>query len=138
MVMPPQLPLFVYGTLRDGDIRALVIGREPALTVARAPGLVVVGFPGKSYPALVSDAAGAAEGLLLTDLVAGEWAALDAYEGADYERRIIMVDVDGVMGEAVVYWPLVAVRAGSALWSLDRWQRNHKAAFLIEEARGRP
>jgi hypothetical protein len=60
------LPLFVYGTLRDPDLLAAVLGRKlrPAgQHVARAPGFRAIYYPGRIYPALIREPGAAAERL---------------------------------------------------------------------------
>ncbi|MBE0581268.1 gamma-glutamylcyclotransferase family protein [Devosia sp.] len=61
-------PLFLYGTLRDPDILAAVLGRTVAvrqLIAATAPDCVAVYFPGRVYPVLLRRPGSAAPGLLL-------------------------------------------------------------------------
>lgn len=130
------LPLFAYGTLRDPDLRALVLGR-PALAIAalpaKAPGYRAVFYPERSYPALLRTPGAAAEGLLLLDLSPFERDLLDAYEGAEYRRGVVAVMVDEELHEAEAYLPTQAVPQGAPDWRLDHWQVNHKPAALIAE-----
>lgn len=125
-------PLFVYGTLLDDDVRALVLGHATMTGAAVAPRLRTVFFPGRTYPGLVEAAGGEAVGLLLENLSLADMAALDAYEGEEYERRVIAVLREGVTVEAETYWPLVAAPDDSPDWSLPDWHRHHKAAMLLE------
>lgn len=133
-------PLFVYGTLRDADVRTLVLGRRlapAALQAAMAPGYEAVYLRGRLYPALrraPGAAAGAgAEGLLVSGLAPAELAALDAFEGVEYRRGPIDLIVSGQPAAADVYWP--AVEPGeAAAWRLEEWVRRHKAAFLSAQA----
>jgi len=127
--------LFVYGTLRDRDVLSRVLGRVPGTTLeARAPDCRVVYYPGRSYPALVRGEPGvAAEGLLLTDLNAPDFEVLDAFEGDEYVRGPIEIIVNGALGTADVYWPVAAIAADAAGWSLADWTARHKAAFLATE-----
>ena len=93
--------LFVYGTLQFAVVLEAVIGRVPALAPAAVVGWRVAALPGRVYPGLVPAALGArAVGQVLSGLTAGEWAALDAFEGASYERREL--DLDGG-GRAFAY-----------------------------------
>jgi gamma-glutamylcyclotransferase (GGCT)/AIG2-like uncharacterized protein YtfP len=126
--------LFVYGTLRDRDVLALVLGHAPGTTLeARAPDCRVVFYPGRSYPALLRGRDGAAEGLLLTDLSEPDFAVLDAFEGDEYVRGPIEIIVNGAPGTVDVYWPIAAIAADAAGWSLADWTARHKAAFLAAE-----
>ena len=51
-----NLPLFVYGSMRDADVRALVLGfdrPEVRTEPAWMPGAAAARVPGESYPHLV-------------------------------------------------------------------------------------
>ncbi len=130
-------PLFVYGTLRDRDLLAPVLGRalNPLqLLPAVAPGFQAVNYPGRVYPALIRAPGAAAEGLLLLDLTAFERDLLDAFEGEEYRRASIPVIVDVELHVADAYLPTVAVKPDAAQWTLDSWQAAHKPAVLAGEA----
>jgi gamma-glutamylcyclotransferase (GGCT)/AIG2-like uncharacterized protein YtfP len=130
-----ERPLFVYGTLRDHEMLAAVLGRTPGAQplAATAPGFRAVPYPGRSYPALVRRPGATAAGLLLTDLTPFERDLLDAYEGEEYRRGIVPVIVDFELHEADAYLPAVAITDAAAAWSLRRWQHQHKAAALVAE-----
>ena len=52
-----NLPLFVYGSMRDVEVRSLVLGRTPPAfrtEPAWMPGVAAAVVPGESYPYLVS------------------------------------------------------------------------------------
>lgn len=137
MPFPAQLPLFVYGTLRDPDLLAGVLGRPlrgGALHVARAPGFRAVQYPGRVYPALVRAPGGNAEGLLVTDISPFERDLLDAFEGDEYRRGPIAVMLEEELFEADAYLPAIAIAAGAHDWSLSRWQAEHKPRVLVSEA----
>ena len=124
--------LFVYGTLRDPDLLAGVLGRPAAGLAAAAPGLGAVHYPGRIYPALVRRPGGVAAGLVLTDLTAFELDLLDAFEGDEYRRAIIPVMIDEELHEAFAYLPTIAV-TGQPEWTLAAWQAAHKARVLAGE-----
>lgn len=126
------LPLFFYGTLRDPDVAATVLGRPltPAHThAAAAPGFRTVFFPGRTYPVIIRQPGATAEGLLITDVTAFERDLLDAFEGADYRRTPIPVVVDTELFEADAYLPVAPVTLAHD-WSLSRWQAEHKPKVL--------
>jgi gamma-glutamylcyclotransferase (GGCT)/AIG2-like uncharacterized protein YtfP len=132
--MTPDLPLFVYGTLRDPDILGAVIGRPaPRSRTGWAVGCRAVYFPGQVYPALVAAPGEVAEGLLLDDLGAGELAALDRFEGELYRRGLVTVECGGTKVEALAYWPTLAVPADAAPWTLDLWLKRHKSVVVLAE-----
>ena len=124
--------LFVYGTLRDNELRAAVLARPSAGLAAAAPGFAAVHYPGRRYPALVRRPGAVAAGLILTDLTAFELDLLDAYEGDEYRRAIVPVMIDEELHEAFAYLPAVAIR-DQPDWSLSAWQAEHKPRLLAAE-----
>jgi gamma-glutamylcyclotransferase (GGCT)/AIG2-like uncharacterized protein YtfP len=131
------LPLFVYGTLRDPDLLAAVLGRPlraGGQHIARAPGFRAVHYPGRIYPALVRAPGTAAEGLLLIDLSPFERDLLDAFEGEEYRRAPLAALVEEDLFEADAYLPAITVSSAGADWSLSRWQAEHKPRVLGAEA----
>jgi ADP-ribose pyrophosphatase len=58
--------LFLYGTLRDPALLAVVLGEAPGpLEPARLPGHAAMQVAGDSYPVIVADPCATADGLLL-------------------------------------------------------------------------
>jgi gamma-glutamylcyclotransferase (GGCT)/AIG2-like uncharacterized protein YtfP len=133
------LPLFVYGTLRDVDLAATVLGRplrHGMAHAAAAPGFRAVQYPGRVYPALVRTPGAAAIGLLITDLTPFELDLLDAWEGDDYRRQsvaAILAD-EPELHEAEAYLPTRPLPADAHDWSLSRWQQQHKARAMVSGA----
>lgn len=130
-------PLFVYGTLQDADVLALVLGRplpRAAMRPASAPGHDVVHYPGRTYPALRRAPGQTAAGLLLENLGAGDLALLDAFEGEEYRRTPLEVHAAGATVAAEAYSPAIEVPANALPWSLADWTGRHKGAFLAVEA----
>ncbi len=128
--------LFVYGTLRDPDLLAGVLGRSlrnGAMLPAAAPGLVALHYPGRIYPALVRRPGAAAPGLILTDLTPFERDLLDAFEGEEYRRGVIPVMIDEELHEADAYLPVAPVPGDAAPWTLSGWQAAHKTRVLAAE-----
>jgi gamma-glutamylcyclotransferase (GGCT)/AIG2-like uncharacterized protein YtfP len=131
--------LFVYGTLRDPDLLAGVLGRPlsgDAMLPAAAPGYAVLHYPGRVYPALVRTPGAAAKGLVLTDLSPFEHDVLDAFEGDEYRRQTIPVMIGEELHEAAAYLPAMAVPATAEPWTLEAWQATHKPNVLEGERAG--
>ena len=129
--------LFVYGTLRDQDVLALVLGRMvevAALPRANAPGFRAVAFPGRVYPALVAAEGDAAPGLAIAGLDGADLARLDAFEGDEYRRGTVTILVGGQTVEAEAYFPTQDILSQGAPWSLAQWTRLHKAESLADQA----
>lgn len=131
--------LFVYGTLRDPDLLAGVLGRplrREHMLPATAPGFVALHYPRRIYPALVRQPGGAAPGLVLTDLTPFERDLLDAFEGAEYRPTRIPVMIDIELHEAFAYLPAIEVPVDAQPWSLEAWQAQHKSRVLQSERAG--
>lgn len=125
--------LFGYGTLRDPDLLAGVLGRRASGLAAAAPGMAAVQFPGRIYPALVRRPGAAAAGLALTDLTPFEFDLLDAFEGDEYRREIIPVILGEELHEAFAYLPTISIPSDAPEWALRDWQGQHKARVLAGE-----
>ena len=131
-----ELPLFVYGTLQDADMRELVLGRRlppHQIESADAPGYRVAHYPDRSYPALLAAPEQTARGLLLRGLSPLDMALLDAFEGDEYRRADIEVLACGPR-LALAYLPNLPIGPIALAWSLDTWRQQHKAEMLDREA----
>lgn len=131
-------PLFVYGTLRDPDLLAAVLGRriDPRnVAAAAAPGFRAVHYPGRPYPALLRAPGTAAEGQILLGLSRLERVVLDAYEGEEYRRAVIPVMIGEELHESDAYLPTAAIGPEAEAWTLEAWRLVHKAAVLETESR---
>lgn len=129
-----NLPLFVYGSMRDADVRALVLGSDrPEVRTEPAwmPGAVAARVPGESYPHLVPIEGARAAGQVLYGLGETCLDRIRFFEGDEY--ALVECNVERVPGErvaamhfggvAIPHTPLVA-------WSLEQWQAREKARFL--------
>ncbi len=130
------IPLFVYGTLRDPDIVAAVLGRaisEVDCRAAQANGYRAIYYPGRVYPALIADQGADAEGLLLHGLSALDYATLDGFEGKEYRRAMIVVSAAGQLISAAAYLPTMNIPATGPDWTLKEWTTNHKPGAIAAE-----
>lgn len=130
------VPLFAYGTLRDGDILAGVLGRDLAPTAIRsasASGYRAVYCPGQVYPVLAIAPASTAIGQLLDGLTPADLAVIDAFEGPLYHRTTISALTEAGPEAAWTYLPVTPPAADAALWSLEHWTLYHKPAALAPE-----
>ena len=92
------LPLFVYGTLRDPDIRTRVLGERPGLTTCPA---ILRGHTRRMVPnfeyalAMPAGPADRIEGELILGLADADYPVLDEYEDVDgglYVRVAVSVE----------------------------------------------
>ena len=129
-----SLPLFVYGSMRDVDVRVLVLGLDrPEIRTEPAwmPGVTAARVPGESYPYLVPSEGAWAPGEVLYGLDETCLDRIRFFEGDEY--TLLPCEVERVSGERIAATHFVAVAIPSApvvAWSLDRWQASEKARFL--------
>jgi gamma-glutamylcyclotransferase (GGCT)/AIG2-like uncharacterized protein YtfP len=129
-------PLFVYGTLREPKLLQAVLGHPlDGITIrtATARGHRTVFYPGRIYPALVEAPSDAATGELIAGLSAGDIAILDLFEGEEYVRRPLAVEVEGTRVEAEVFWPTAATEPAGQPWTFESWRERHGAAMILAE-----
>ena len=129
-----NLPLFVYGSMRDVEVRSLVLGRTPPAfqtEPAWMPGVAAAVVPGESYPYLVSVEGGRASGELIHGLDERCLDRIVFFEGDEY--AFVECEVERAGGErvAAMHFGGVAIPdAPVTAWSLQRWQAREKPAFL--------
>jgi gamma-glutamylcyclotransferase (GGCT)/AIG2-like uncharacterized protein YtfP len=132
-----MLDFFVYGTLLDDEVRALVLGRDAPVAAATLAGLRRVPVAGHRFPVVIVDPRGRVEGALLRDVDLAEAARLSYFEGPDYEAvRRPLAGADGTGAEAWLFVPAPrrpfapGLRPRPGPWDLVAWQRRHKAAYM--------
>lgn len=131
---------FAYGSLMWADIMARVCGREPRQLQGRTAwlhGHVRHPVSGEDYPGLVPAAADVApaepvQGVLYGGLTDLEWQRLDAFEGPEYERVLVMVRVAVRMQPAWVYRFRESLRHRllDGPWDPEGFERKGKARFV--------
>lgn len=131
--------LFVYGTLRDDDLLAVVVGRGRA-TISTEPAILpdhqVRKVRDALYPMIRVAPGDAAEGLLISDLSADDLERLDYYEGAHlYDRITVSLKTVGGVVEAGLYMPNADIcLPEDGAWSLSRWHAADQG-ISVEAAR---
>ena len=129
-----NLPLFVYGSMRDDEVRSLVLGHVPPAfqtEPAWMPGVAAALVPGESYPYLVSVEGVRASGELIHGLDEQCLDRIVFFEGDEY--AFVECEVERAGGErvAAMHFGGVAIpEAPVTAWSLQRWQTREKPAFL--------
>jgi len=132
------MQLFVYGTLLDPDLRALVAGRPLAARPAVLRGWRRRRLRGRTYPVILPDARSAVTGAVIDGVDAAALARLVVYEGPGYRLRPVRPRLDGHRSEdieALVFVPVVR-RAVAGAWTEPEWRRRHRRATLATLRRG--
>ena len=129
-----KLALFVYGSMRDRDVRAHVLGRTPHAVRAEPawmPGAATFRVPGESYPWLVPAEGARAPGELLHGLDERCLDRILFFEGDEYAFVECVVERAGGGRAAAVHFGGAGIPQGPAVeWSLEQWQAREKPRFL--------
>lgn len=121
--------VFLFGTLRHDELRAVVLGAPGITRPATAPDFSQ--FDVSGYPVLVRAADKQADGVLVT-LDANALARLDFYEALfDYRRETMTVLCDGALVQAQVYGPDTAPQGLARHWSYPDWCARHSDVAVI-------
>ncbi len=123
---------FFFGTMRDEDVRALVIGRPlSGLEAATLAGYRLARVVDESYPAPVPDAAGRIEGVRVRRLTAGEVARVVWFEGVEYDFRTVEVTLgNGDRATVKTQMPTERLEIAGGDWDFARWRRTEKGDLM--------
>ena len=134
--MVETLDFFFYGTLRDPDVRDVVIGADIAyqLTDGRLPGHRTAPVEGGRFPAIQPDPKSAAVGVLASGLTLQAAARLSYFEGEGYDYGVgqYAVEMDSARAIAWIFPPSSALKPEAGVWDMEEWRRTHKAGFLAK------
>ncbi len=126
--------LFFYGTLRDPDVRRLVLGDGAdglAAWPAVLPGFRTCSARRGEFPVLLRRTGGRARGELVEGLGHGDLLRLFHFEGPDYlPARHLAIDGDGRRLDAWVLIPDGTHPASDKTWRLRHWQLYRKPRVL--------
>lgn len=131
----PTHSLFFYGTLRDPDLRELILGRavpEAQTQEGVLRGYCAVRVVGRVQPGLSRDPKRRAIGDVVSGLTDAECARLSHYERGSYDMRLKPVVLEsGTAAPAWVFFPRAGVPKGQEDWRLATWQRRFKRRSLV-------
>ncbi|MEE4361816.1 MAG: gamma-glutamylcyclotransferase family protein [Pseudomonadales bacterium] len=132
------MDLFAYGTLMCPELLRALTGLRRAPFPARLEGYRRRCMVRTSYPGIAPCAGEGVEGVLYRALPRTALGILDAFEGAEYRRRILTVDLDGAgVSPALCYvlrpHALRCMRAEP--WSLAHFRERSLAALLPRASR---
>lgn len=130
-----DLPLFVYGTLRFARVLDALLGRVPEAREARLGEWRAAALEERPYPGLVPAPGGSVRGLLLSGLTAREAAALDAFEGGEYEQRRVTL-ADGSPARTYVWRDAEGPAVRTEDWDARRYADRVLAAYGSRSAPG--
>ncbi|MEL7171417.1 MAG: NUDIX domain-containing protein [Pseudomonadota bacterium] len=130
-------PIFFFGTLRDPELLAIVLGRalrSGDVRPARAEGVVAWQVAGEAYPMLRIDETRAAEGVLFFPAARDDVEALRFYEEAEYDLLPISVQAGAEAHEALYFGATGKLSAGAGAWDYEGWRHADRAVALAAAA----
>ncbi|TVT46467.1 MAG: gamma-glutamylcyclotransferase [Denitromonas halophila] len=131
--MTPPTACFTYGSLMCDDIFRAVTGQSCPAEPARLNGYRRHPVRGEDYPGIRPADDSSVYGVLYHLRDATALARLDAFEGAQYQRKAVdVLTRDGITVSAWVYvfHPAHAHRLAPGDWDVDDFIRHGKARFL--------
>lgn len=125
--------VFAYGSLMFEAVWQRVVQGRPAARPARLHGFERLAVRSEAFPAIVERADASVDGVLYLAVDEDDLRRLDAFEGADYERRTLPVrlldgDGSGLLAEAYVWRD--PARLETSPWDVRRFERDGLAVFL--------
>lgn len=127
------MKLFLYGTLLDEDIAVVVCGVPLVGDVATLSGYRCRNLVNEVYPGIIPHEGEVVAGRLCHDVSPAIVQQLDDYEGPQYVRHQVKVEIVGgepVIAQAYVLAPAHEHELGSDEWNLEVFVRRDKAEFL--------
>lgn len=137
----PTVDLFFYGTLRDPEVRRIVLGTGAArlgTLPAVARGYRCAPVSGGRFPVLVPDAAGRAEGLVVAGVDPAAAARTSFFEDEGYDYRaapLAVVTASGVRRTAWAFLSSGRLAPGAGPWVIAAWRQRHRRAFIATARR---
>lgn len=132
-----DLPLFLFGTLRDPELFAVVFGRRQETLVCRRahlPGHAAMRVEGGDFPVLVARPACRQTGLLVEGLHPAEVARAVFYESSGYRLAPVRLRLASGTATARAFLPTGRLPASGARWHLAAWQRRHGRRVVVAAA----
>ena len=131
--MAAAVDFFFYGTLRDADVRDVVMGPCEGLTLTEGhlPGYRCAPVDGGRFPGVARRQGAAAPGVLIRDASLAVAARLSFFEGDghDYDVQRCRISTCGAQ-EAWVFLPTGRLELGPGTWDIEVWRRRYKAGFV--------
>ena len=113
---------------------SVLLQRVPTIAHATLNGYQRHSLSGRNYPGIVECPGQRVEGRLLLDLSPAELDTLDAFEGPEYERRVVRIAAGGGGGadeqDAAAYVFAADRRELGGDWSYEAWREAHLQAFV--------
>ena len=127
--------LFFYGTLRSEEVREAVIGQKKFnISHGILQKHKVYKVKNANYPLIkfTNQKSDEVEGILITDLTTEEIKKLDKFEGKNYFRQFVKINIKDKFYDAQIYMPHKNLIAEEP-WNFDYWYENNINDFFSKE-----
>jgi len=130
-----KIDFFFYGTLRDPEVRRIVLGPGAtglSLETARLPGFRCGPIEDGRFPGIVAEEGAEAVGVLARRVSLEAAARTSYFEGDGFHYDIALKDIrlEGGPGAAWVYIPTDALPVEGGKWVIDEWAARWRGEFL--------
>ena len=132
--MSETVDFFFYGTLRDSDVREVVMGPGAGGEVHAGllPGYRCAPVDGGRFPAVQADAGHAAPGVLAAAVSLTVAARLSFFEGEGYDYGVerCAIELEDGAADAWVFLPSKRMQTEDGTWDIADWRARHKSQFV--------
>jgi gamma-glutamylcyclotransferase (GGCT)/AIG2-like uncharacterized protein YtfP len=129
--------LFFYGTLRSLEVRKAVIGENSDNHNTSSGYLIkykVYKVKNANYPLIryTNNEVDVVKGLLINNITFKELKKLDKFEGKNYFRQFVKVNIDKIDHDAQIYMPSKNMISEEP-WNYEDWYKNDMKNFFLNE-----
>jgi gamma-glutamylcyclotransferase (GGCT)/AIG2-like uncharacterized protein YtfP len=129
--------LFFYGTLRSLEVRKAVIGENSNNHNTSSGYLIkykVYKVKNANYPLIryTNNEVDVVKGLLINNITFKELKILDKFEGKNYFRQFVKVNIDKIDHDAQIYMPSKNMISEEP-WNYEDWYKNDMKNFFLNE-----
>ena len=129
--------LFFYGTLRSLEVRKAVIGENSDNHNTSSGYLIkykVYKVKNANYPLIryTNNEVDVVKGLLINNITFEELKKLDKFEGKNYFRQFVKVNIDKIDHDAQIYMPSKNMISEEP-WNYEDWYKNDMKNFFLNE-----
>ena len=129
--------LFFYGTLRSLEVRKAVIGENSDNHNTSSGYLIkykVYKVKNANYPLIryTNNKVDVVKGLLINNITFEELKKLDKFEGKNYFRQFVKVNIDKIDHDAQIYMPSKNMISEEP-WNYEDWYKNDMKNFFLNE-----
>lgn len=129
--------LFFYGTLRSLEVRKAVIGESSDHHNTSSGDLFkhkVYKVKNANYPLIkyTNNEVDVVRGLLINNITFEELKKLDKFEGKNYFRQFVKVNIDKIDHDAQIYMPSKNM-VSEEPWNYEDWYKNDMKNFFLNE-----